>query len=421
MTKTKIDESTPKIDLLSILKDTFINKYSFSSLAAILFSLIPFLSGCTDIFYRIICSAVIIMGTILIRSLLMAKYGLNRKITDTNKKALDPRLCGSLDDISALGSTLGAVTGVLSALSDIFIVNGGIFTDNNFHVSLAAATAKAVSLSISVTFITARTSTEASLYITTARAFGKSGGELLRSACRAAHYPDIMNTLRCSCVVRTVAAISFAVVISMLSISGSGAPYTCIGTALLAAATVIIAEMSPKSSTDNHTEEKISLWNRNEKKFCAANIITFVLISFIFLFSFPVQSVYTDYTVTYEFDYNTEYSDQIDIISVPIQNDDNAPLFAGFFVVSIFMLIITAVSINSNDTDIFSGVNSTERLCAILINIFIALGYTIINGFIRPVAAMDTIMWIVAISFGCIIIAVNLIRKLIILKRDERS
>lgn len=362
-------------------------------------------------------SAAILTAASAAGAIMTHRYKGDRKTLINTKKAIDPRLNGSLDDISGIGSTLSVLAAITAAFSEIFIINGGLFAAENFLPMIISSTAKAVSKGSALAYITSQTVSLDTLYLVSAHTFEDKSAA--RSVCRLTHYPAVMQKLGEIFSVRLTASISLSAAIIICSCSGIGSPFTCIGTVLLCMTALAASGFNFKFDKGSCSEDKAPLWSKSLRSFCTLNVITFVLITFAFMFTFPIRSVYTDYTVRHDFDYYTEVSAEIDILSVPERNDYNSALFLGFFAVSAMLAPITAVMLNSEKSTAPITVGKIRNPAAVILCAAVIILYPTALGIIYSSAALDSIMWLVAISFGCLIITVNLIRKLILMKKHS--
>ncbi|MDE6592660.1 MAG: hypothetical protein K2K57_06320, partial [Oscillospiraceae bacterium] len=329
------------------------------------------------------------------------------------RKTADPRVMGTGGDISGIGCTMAAFMGIVVLFSEMYLKNGGIFGQEDFMPLLLAAAAKALQLTACVGIITSREWSEATLYSCAARSLKIAGGECYKRIGRIGNYPGIMERAGRIFAVRLAAGIGFASAELICAVSGGGLPYGTFWAAILAALTLIITEAACVTENKLRTEDKHRLMNKSRKNFCALNIILFVLAAFFFLFGFPIRSVFTTYEASRDFDYHVEMTGDVEVISVPYDNEDNASLFTGFFIVSGGFAIVCCAAACAEGRDIVSGVMGGESLTAILAGIAAITAVTVIHGRSYPPAAVDGLMVTVCISMLCLFTAANLAALLI--------
>lgn len=113
--------------------------------------------------------------------------------------------------------------------------------------------------------------------------------------------------------------------------------------------------MTACPSGKSFTEEKLSLWDKKHKSMCAINSIMFVIIGFFFIFSFPIQSVYSNYSTVNQYDYYEEVDTTIQAFSVPDTATESAPLLTGLFLITVFMMAIVSASSLTDKDDLVGG------------------------------------------------------------------
>lgn len=414
----KSNEKNSSVKPLAALWDALCSKYILLSLAAVIIALAAVLAGYDN--DRMLCETLaaflLLAGTAVVQSFRMRDLGLSRKRLLRRRKNLEPRLMGSIEDISGIGSTLSVLAGIAAAFSECFIIDGGYFSLDSFALPVLTAAAGALSKGVSLAFLTSQTNTLRLLFILSDISGGEKGA--IKTAGRAAHYPELMKKFGRACAVRLTASLSLCAAIIVCSFGGAGAPYTCMGTAALTVLTLIMTGIFPKFDKGDYTNEKLSVWTKSLRSFVTFNAVAFALITFMFMFTFPIRSVYTEYTVIHDFDYDADISENVDIISAPERNAENASLFAGFWAVSSMLLIICTAMANSDAAD---GTAVTENPKPYIIGTVSALGYVILAGVFYPSSAIDAVMWLVAISFGSLILVINLIGKIVLKRREMKE
>lgn len=399
------------------LWDALCSKYILASLAAVAAALIAVLAGYESkyMLWETLAAFLLLTGTAAVQSSRLSSLGLIRRGMMKSKKSLDPRLIGSLEDISGIGSILGVLAGMSAAFAELFIIDGGILSKDNFALPMLTALAGSLSIGVSLAFLTSQTNSLRLLYLLSECASTEQGNTV-KNAMRATHFPEIMKSFGRMCALRLTAAISLSIAVIMCSFCGTGSPYSCVGTALLTVLTLILTGIFPKFGRGEYTEEKLSVWTKSLRSFCTFSVIAFLLISFVFMFTFPIRSVYTNYTVRHDFDYDADISAEIDIISAPEANADTASLFMGFFAVSAIFIIVSAYSVSADDK---TGISTNPVPYAVSSGA--ALLYVLLAGIIYPPCALDSVMWLVTVSFGSLILGINLIDKVVTVKKEKRA
>lgn len=399
---------------IAALWDALCSKYILLSLAAVVIALIAVLSGQENkyMLWETLGAFVLLAGTAAVQSFRLRSLGLSRKEMMKNKKSLDPRLMGSVEDISGIGSILSVIAGMSAAFAELFIIDGGIFSLESFVLPMLTALAGALSKGVALAFMTSQTNSMRLLYLISESSSEKE--KVVKNAARATHFPEFMKIYGKMCSIRLTAAIALSLAIVMCSFGGAGAPYSCVETALLSVLVLILTGVFPKFDRGEYTEEKLPVWTKGLKSFCTFNVIVFLIITFVFMFTFPIRSVYTEYIVTHDFVYGTVVSAEIDAISAPVKNAENAALFTGFFAVSALFAIVCAASVNMDEKTGLSKDPAPYIICGAA-----AVLYPLAEGMIYPPCRFDAIMWLVIISFGCLILGMDLIGRAVILKNKS--
>lgn len=353
--------------------------------------------------------AVLLIGASIWSNLLLKKRGIYYSRRRGARKYADPRFMGSITDISGIGCMAAALMGIAVLFSEAYLTGGGIFAGENFTMPLAAAFSKAMGLTAAFGIITSAGWSEASLYGCVCDTLGIGGEECVKKISRVGHYPGIIRRMGNVLAVRLAAVIGFSGAVLMCAAGGGSLPYSRWGASLLAVITLVTTEFSGSIFHRGRTEDKHRLMSRSCRSFCVMGSIMFLLVSFLFLFSFPIRSVFSTYSVTHDFEYHTEVTGEIDIISLPVDNEENAALFPGFFLVSAGFVIVTAAAAGADGRDILSGISSRRAMAGVLVSLAAAAGYVFVYGIVRPAAAADGIMNLVCVSMICLMAAVYLI------------
>ncbi len=420
---TSVENKVPgggKTEFAQILKYSALSKYFIIAFSAALIAVMAVFTGyeAKICIAQTLAAAMILFAVGVIQRMRLIHLGLSCKAAEQNLKSLDSRLMGSISDCSGIGSMMGALSGVASVFAEAYITDGGLFSRDNFMPYILAAAAQAVSTGALTAALTSRNDICLSLYLTAARACGKNEKEIIKKSNKITRCSELMTRLRTTASIRLTAAVALTEAIVILSLSGAGSPYTCIAMASIYAAAVVITEMTPKCKNPHSGSEKNVLWTRNARSLCAVNAVVFAVITVLFMFSFPVRSVYTEYTpVTEYYYYDAEPDSDIDPFSVPVKNEENSALYAGFYLITLLMLITTAGGANADGADFLGGYSNPCCAGAYAICFGVASAYIVVHGIYHPQSALNAQMWLVTISIGCLMLAVNIIRSLIAAKK----
>ena len=392
--------------VLSTAVNALCNKYFFISLAAVAVAgaAVLFGSDNPDMLFDTVTAAIFGMAMWLVQHFWLRGYGVSRKMMLDNKKSVDPRLLGSLGDLNSLGSSMGALAGISIVLSRLFIIDIDLFDRGEILIPLLEAVACALSVGVAVSVTTSRPSLRCSLYIITGKAFGARGDEILKKTVRASNNEELMYRLRKMSCVRLIAAIAVSIIIVISALSGAGSAFSCAQTAFLSMLAVGLSGCCEKAPDSKLCDEKISLFSKKSKRMCVMNTIAIVLLSVVFIFSFPFRSVYTDYTPRYDYEYGEEISEEIEYFSVPAAADESyGMLFNGLFLS--VTLMIAAVS---GAYSLKGSFSSISQLSSELIGACFGITAAVLSGFAMPYAALDAVRILVAFVPACLLIFVNM-------------
>lgn len=403
--EAKASDMMPSV--LSTTGNALCNKYFFFSLSAVAVAGMALLFGSdnTAVLWDAVTAALLGMAMWLVQFFWLRGYGVSRKMMLDNQKSVDPRLLGSLGDLNSLGSSMGALAGISIVLSRLFIIDIDLFDRGEILVPLLEAVACALSVGVAVSVTTSRPSLRCSLYIITGKAFGARGDEILKKTVRASSNEELMHRLRKMSCLRLIAAIAVSVVIVISALSGAGSAFSCAQTAFLSMLAVGLSGCCEKAADSKLCEEKIPLFSKKSKRMCVVNAIVIVLLSVVFIYSFPFRSVYTDYTPRYDYEYGEEISEEIEYFSVPYAADEAyGMLFNGLFLAS--ALMIAAVSGSYSLKGSFS---SLSQLSSEFIGSCFGIAAAVLSGFAMPYAALDAVQILVAFAPACLLIFVNML------------
>ena len=349
----------------------------------------------------------ILLGTV--KYAVLQKKGITRADIRKNEKALDSRLMGSLGDIGGIGSTLGAITGIAFAFIQIYVKDGGAFSSGEFLIPLLTYTAQAICIGVMLAAMTSKDSIQCSMYIICSGVFGTSGKELIKQTSRAAHSSDAMKYLRNMAATRLTASVSVCIISIMSIVSGAGTLYSGVQCAFICLAASVLSDLAAEKTQSGFSEEKLTLWTKKHRTICAVNIIMFVILGFLFLFSFPSQSVYCNYPLISQYDYYEEVDNTIHPFSIPDLSEEAVPIITGFMVLTIFMMAVTSACVLTDKADLAGGAIPFRKYKAA----FIAAAAVIIaeaaKGLIYPEQALNSLQCLVTASLVCFMIIVNVI------------
>ncbi|MCM1578648.1 MAG: hypothetical protein NC078_07630 [Ruminococcus sp.] len=354
----------------------------------------------------------ILAGATLWVNMRLKKRGIYHGGRNDCRKSADPRVMGTVGDISGIGCTAAAFMGIGVLFSEMYLVNGGIFGEESFALPLLSAAAKALQLTACIGLITSREWSEAALYDCIARSLKIAGGECYKKMGRIGSYPGIMDKAGGVLAARLSAGAGFAAAELMCAVSGGGLPYGTVWASILAAVTLVVTECACVTPDKSRTEDKHKLMSKSRKNFVWLNVLLFTATAFFFLFSFPIRSVFTEYVAVHDFDYHVEMTGEVEAISVPYDNDDNSSLFTGFFLVSGGFALICSAAACAVGRDMVSGVMKGEPPGAVIPGIAVIGAVSFVHGKIYPPSALDGLTVTVSISVVCFITAVNLIALL---------
>ncbi|MBQ5332253.1 MAG: hypothetical protein J6K92_03190 [Oscillospiraceae bacterium] len=409
-------EQTSSVSLITALIGAVSNKYLIISLMAVVLAAAAYFLGAEDISCIADISSAAVLGLLLwiVQYIWLRKYGISRKMMLENSRSVDPRLAGSLGDLNSLGSSLGALAGISVVLSELFIINGGVFSSGDIVVPICENVAKALCIGSMISVTTSRPSLRCSLYIITGRSTGARGNELLKKTCRASSSNELMKRLRKMSCVRTCAAIVIALTIVMSALSGAGSVFTCARTAFLSMLAVGLSGCCSKGRDEKLSEEKIPLFDKESKNKCVYNSIFFLSIVFFFIYSLPFRSVFTDYTPRYNFESGDIVSESAEIFSIPVLGEESAALLNGLFIASALMITVI-----SGAYALSAGFSSVSQISSELIGAAISIAAAVCFGLIDRAAALDPVQYLVAVSVACLLIVLNMIAYLIDKRRRQ--
>ncbi|MCM1522839.1 MAG: hypothetical protein NC120_00080 [Ruminococcus sp.] len=403
--KDTANERLPLLTIISdILKGVFFNQYTLIAAAAVIPAAIGlFLGGGSGALVSAAASAGILMLAFAVQHFaLSGVMGISRADRAKNNRSLDPRLMGSLGDISGIGSTFGVLAGIAVMLSGIYISGGGIFDNDDYVVPLLEAASRAISLTAVLTAFTGRESMRNTLYIISAQVFGLRGRNAVKRLSKVTRTPELMKGVRNMAAVRLVSVCAFSAAVIICALSGAGSPYTCCQAAWLHFFAVLLSSASGRTAEASPGGEKQKLWTKDHKTLCILNIILFTAVSVFFLFSFPVRSVYKEYSGLPEYDYYqvVEIEEEYPPFSVPDHDSTDKPLFTAFFLTSAFLPITVSWAALA-----LPDVNGFTRNygCCIAVSVLAVAA----AAFYGPLSGVQ---WLAAAGIICFIIMINMIR-----------
>ncbi|MCI7767911.1 MAG: hypothetical protein MSJ26_08050 [Oscillospiraceae bacterium] len=414
----KCAEQKSSVSLSAALMGAVSNKYFVISLLSVVLAGIAYFLGSEDVSCLADVSAAALLGLLLwvVQYIWLRKYGISRKMILENSASVDPRLAGSLGDLNSLGSTMGALAGISVVLSELFIINGGALNSGEVVLPIMENIAKAVCIGSMISVTTSRPSLRCSLYIITGRSTGARGSELLKKTCRASRSEGLMTRIQKMSYLRIAGAVVTALVIVMSALSGAGSAFTCAGTAFLCMLAVGLSGCCAKGKDEKLSDEKLPLFDKEGRKKCTQNCVFFMIISFLFMYTLPFRSVYTEYTLRQDYFYDDVVTERFEIFSIPAPGDESAALMNGLFITSALMIIVI-----SGVYALSSGFMSVSQISSELIGAAISFGAAACYGAINKAAALDPIQYLVAASIACLLIVLNMIAYLIEKRRLKKQ
>lgn len=393
---------------LDTVKGTFVNQYTLIAMAAVIPAAIAMsMGGERSKFLSVAAAAVILALTFAAQNIALGVLGrIKRDDRIKNNNSLDPRLMGTLGDISGIGSTFGVLAGIAVMLSCVYIAEGGIFSGDNFTVPLLEALAQAISVTAMLTAVTSRENMGITLYLITVFSADLSGKNALKRASKITKTPELMKGVRNMAVVRLTAACAFSAAVIICALSGAGSPYSCTQAAWLYLFTAVLSTFSGKPE-EVSGGEKQTLWTKNYRPLCVINIVMFAAMAFFFLFSFPIRSVYTDYQGLPEYDYFqvVNIEEKYPAFSVPEHDSTDSRLFGAFFLVSAFLPVIASCSAVSLP-DVKTRVGM-RYICPVITSAAVAAVTVMYFAFYGAFSAVE---WTAAAGIICFMILINMVR-----------
>lgn len=351
----------------------------------------------------------------------LSKCGIDRKAVDANRKSMDSRLSMTFSDLNILGVTLSVIASTCILVYKYFFGGESVF-DSSGQVtafalsSLLSGAAEAIVFTESLVLLCSRQSIERSFYIICGRSLGVSGDELLKKSCSAVHYEQLMQRVRAAITVRASAVVIFSAVIVMLVFSGLGMPFYPFQITGVYAVALILSDCCGRIS-DKKIEKKLPVWEKKHISIVFLNTISAVLISFFFVFSFPVQSVFVDYESRDIYDYDEVVEYTIDAFSVPKIGSETAVLFSSLVLILMMTLVVSYAASMTVPSDINDGFKKLGkyRSCALSV-IFIAV-VAAVGGICFADWRMTPVHVLVTAAFVCLFIMINIAAGLLRLNR----
>ncbi|MBQ7991230.1 MAG: hypothetical protein IJ251_09315 [Oscillospiraceae bacterium] len=395
--------------LITALADTFTDKLIITAFAAAVCT-IPLRSA---FMWEMFACALLLAGGTLAVNFALARKGVTRKMIREQTNSLDPKITGYVSDIRGIGSLMSALAAVSYALSQLYLI-----ADEDGSVALTALSIVAGTVMIAV--ILCMTTSADTLY---RMAFtgvsdltGAKGNDLFKAVGKMSHSHQLTGSLRRMSLIAFSAQVGISLLFVVSSLTSVGLPFPLSGAAMIYVLLALITLGGSKAEV-TYGSDKLRLFEKG-RSFGVINTVMYIIISLAVMYTFPFRSVYTSYTVRYDFSYHDEAPEGIHLLSVPTHDADSAPLFMGMFVLTAMAVIVQAfISVSYDPT--FSQKGSSKSVLMIFLGMVFTGAYALVYSLFKPEYAMNAVMWLVSISLSCLILGVNLIRVLIVSGRTR--
>ena len=415
-----------KLSLVDAARSTMKNRFVFIALIAAIIGACSFLidSNSADILFQTSAAAFILIISGLVQNIVLIKKGNTQAMRVDNRKSLDVRLVAGLNDISGLGSTIAVLAAVAMLFSDIYIIDGGIFSRENFAAPLVGALARSISLGSVIAAFTSKESINCSIYIILARAFGLEGAALTKKSLKLAHSIEAMKKIRNMLILRISALMGISLAVVMTSLSGVGACVSSDQTAIVYVLVLILAEAVSKANSMNFNDDKQTLWMKGQKGLCVWNTVFFLIITFAFIYTYPFHCVYSEEPVTvHSYSYtDAAPDDTIDIISRPsAASAEDAVLFNGYMFTVMLLVIVMFASTVTDRNDLIKSFPEPSKYKGCLIAVFIAAAAVLVMGVLYPERWLSYEQLLVPFSVACFMVVADLLRILISGRKSQAA
>lgn len=430
-TETKeVRKTNDKAGVTQPMAQTITNRFVLFDLVSVALATLAFalgsnyietVSAVIECFCQAVASELIFMAAFSAVHIALYRQGLDSRMVMSSIKSFDPKFTGMISDINGTGILLGSLTAVAAAFTELFVVdNGALFDNSLFYVYLICAASKCITIFCAISAMFS-SSTLFLLFASNAAASGNvKGNDVIKLCSRASHYPDLMGRFRRITAIHTSTGISVALLAIIASLTAVKMPYYPSAMVIFLAVLMTLTLSTPKKSELIKEEEPSKLLTKKSTVFITVNVVMYLVCGIMMLYSFPFRSVYTDYVVRHDFEYNAVISEKPEIFSLPPQNSTGDPLFHGLFVITALFIVMQYLSTVLYDDNSFDG-TSGGAPANFVMALFIAGLYSFIHMTIYPTSSMNAIMWLVCMSIGCLMLGIDLIRVLVSAKRDDKK
>ena len=412
------------------LAQTIVNKYVLINMISAVLSVICFMTGSTheatagaavESFCQSIAAALILLAATAVLNITLYKRGLDSKTLLSNIKSIDPKVNGDVTDASAVCSIAAAVAAVSTAFSEMFIVNGGeLFASNHFYVYLMCTASKCITLYCVLAGLASPEMLFPVMAVQCANISGEKGPKVMKICQRITHNERALCQFRRTITVHITTSLALSVLCVITAFTSVSLIYKTMGLAVLYALHVILSIAAVKKSEDAKTEDKLSLMSKKTTSFIVLNTVMFLFISVMVLYSFPFRSVYTDYQMKHDFAYNYEYSEKIDIFTIPPQGTEGLRLYSAMFVITALFILVQFFTAYVYDNHTFGERFQGDTANAVMA-VFISGIYYIFHTMLYSGSGLDALMWLVCISLGCLMLGAELIRIMLMSHRQTKT
>ncbi|MBR4224971.1 MAG: hypothetical protein IKR73_09190 [Oscillospiraceae bacterium] len=394
--------------ILTAITDTLSDKFIILALAAAAASIPPMDGSAPEA-----CSTALLLTlAVLVMNIILSRKGISRAMLREHSKSLDPKVTGYISDVSGVGSLMSALAAVACALSRLYL----IVDDTGGDLVLTALSIVSSTLLVgAVLGIMASADTLYRMaFISTADLTGSSGDELIKSVGKLTRSPELTGSLRRLSLISFTTQIGMSVVFVLSSLTSIGLPFPISGGAVIFVILSLITLGSGRNEV-TYGDDKLRLFARG-RSFGVVGTVMYITLAMLVMWSFPFRSVYTSYTIRYDYSYHDAAPEQIQIFSIPAHDADNAPLFMAIFALTAMFAVVQAfVSISYDPT--FSQKSSPKAVLMIFFGMVAMGAYSMIYALFYHEYAMNAVMWLVSISLACLMLGIYLIRILIVSRK----
>ncbi len=423
MTENTNQEKNPS-GALSIIADTIAQPHTVLAFAALCAQAAGYMlslrlhktEGADSVLVSGILVFCIILAAQLILAVCLKGAQISGSIIKAREKAIDPSFTGVLSDVSGAGAVTAALAAVSGILSVLYTTDSSVYSSGYFYIPLIQGTGQAVMLWICLSHMVSYRTMLKIFFTVLSRHTGLTGEKLLKAAERASSYRMTALHMRRTLSVARTAQLCICALCVIAALSASAIPFTLTGVAVICLMLTVFGAAADKASPDDPAakphEEKTPLTTKDTRSFAVLNCICFIAVGVLFLYSFPIRSVYTDYVIQHDFDYDSTTQD-IQVFSSP-GTDRNVPLFLGFSMVMFLFTGLLELVATGYDKQTFGS--RPERAAGIKagVSVLLITAYYIAAIYFFPGMKLDPLMWLVCISVVCLMLGINLIRALAI-------